>query len=164
MQICYGIITYLICFLCLRYLEIFFCTNLSLFPLAYNRPSARYYSHLADVRGLGKSVENRVVVVPQAAKNWTLKDRGKNGIWDQNDQILEELVPKKIVLVLVDEEKYPKKIVFNPQKVKKGGQNSGTDVSPDIEGVPSPGERDTFQLIIWDIVAICLFTCYTSMA
>ena len=43
----------------------------------------------------------------------------QNGIWDQKDPVLEGLVPKKIILVLVDEEKYPQKIVFNTQKVKK---------------------------------------------
>ena len=64
--------------------------------------------------------------VPQAAENWILKDRGKNGIWDQKYLILDGLVPKKILLVLVDEKKYPKKIVFNTQKVKKGGQNGST--------------------------------------
>ena len=39
----------------------------------------------------------------------------------------------------MDEKKYPKKIEFNPQNVKKGGQNGGTSISPNIEGVPSPG-------------------------
>ena len=58
--------------------------------------------------------------VPRAAENWTLKDRGKNGIWGQKYLILEGLVPKKIVSVLVGEKKHLKKIVFNPQKVKKG--------------------------------------------
>ena len=80
--------------------------------------------------------------VPLAAENWTQKDRGKNRIWGQKDRILWELVvliPQKIVLVLVDEKKYPKKIEFNPQNVKKGGQNGGTSISPNIEGVPSPG-------------------------
>ena len=28
--------------------------------------------------------------VPLAPKNWTLKDRGKNGIWGQKDRILQE--------------------------------------------------------------------------
>ena len=49
------------------------------------------------------------------------------------------LIPQKIVLVMVDEKKYPKKIEFNPQNVKKGGQNGGTSISPNIEGVPSLG-------------------------
>ena len=31
--------------------------------------------------------------VPRAAENWTLKDRGKNGIWGQKDVIQEGLVP-----------------------------------------------------------------------
>ena len=71
--------------------------------------------------------------VPLAAENWTQKDRGKNEIWGLKDRILWELVvliPQKIVLVLVDEKKYPKKIVLDPAKVKKGGQNRGTYVSP----------------------------------
>ena len=42
-------------------------------------------------------------------------------------------------MVSVDEKKYPQKIEFNPQNVKKGGQNGGTSISPNIEGVPSPG-------------------------
>ena len=39
----------------------------------------------------------------------------------------------------MNEKMYPKKIVFNPQNVKKGGQNGGTSISPNIEGVPSTG-------------------------
>ena len=53
----------------------------------------------------------------------------------KKDLILGGLVPKKIVLVLVDDKKYPKKIVLNPRKVKKGGQNGGTSISPNMEGV-----------------------------
>ena len=71
--------------------------------------------------------------VPLAAENWTQKDRGKNRIWGQKDRILWELVvliPQKIVLVLVDEKKYPKKIEFNPQNVKKGGQNRSHPYHP----------------------------------
>ena len=56
------------------------------------------------------------------------------------------LIPQKIVLVLVDEKKYPKKIEFNPQNVKKGGQNGGTSISPNIEGVPSPGAEPPPQV------------------
>ena len=54
--------------------------------------------------------------------SWTLKDRGKNGIWGQKDLALEELIPKRSFLVLADQKKYPKKIVLNPQKVKKGAE------------------------------------------
>ena len=56
----------------------------------------------------------------------------ENGIWDQKDRILYELVvliSQKIVLVLVDEKKYPKKAKFNPQNGKKGVQNGGTSIS-----------------------------------
>ena len=55
---------------------------------------------------------------PWAAENWSLKDQGKNGIWGQKDVILQGLLTKKIVLVLVDE--YPKKILFNLRRSKKG--------------------------------------------
>ena len=36
-------------------------------------------------------------------------------------------------------EKVPQKIVFKPKNVKKQGQNGGTSIWPNIEGVPSPG-------------------------
>ena len=39
---------------------------------------------------------------------------------------------QKIVFVLVDEKNHPKKIEFGTQRVKKGGQNRGTYVSPII--------------------------------
>ena len=52
------------------------------------------------------------------------------------------LIPQKIVLVLVDEKKYPKKIVLDPAKVKKGDQNRGTYVSPITSGVPPRGGYD----------------------
>ena len=39
---------------------------------------------------------------------------------------------QKIVFVLVDEKKHPKKIEFGTQRIKKGGQNRGTYVSPII--------------------------------
>ena len=32
-----------------------------------------------------------------------------------------------------------RQIVYHPQIVKNGGQNGGTSISPNIEGVPSPG-------------------------
>ena len=43
--------------------------------------------------------------------------------------------------VLVAEKKYPKK--FNPQNVKKGDQNGGAPISPNIEGVPPPPHTHT---------------------
>ena len=45
-----------------------------------------------------------------------------------------EFGTKKIVLVLVDETKYPNMIVLNHQKVKKKGFKT-----PNIEWVPCPG-------------------------
>ena len=41
--------------------------------------------------------------------------------------------------MLVDEKKYPQKIVFNLQNVKKGGENDGTYISPNIGGSTLPG-------------------------
>ena len=71
--------------------------------------------------------------VPLAAENWTQKDRGKKL----------NLGPKRSIFVKIGSfctpkdsfavggwEKYPKKIVLDPAKVKKGGQNRGTYVSP----------------------------------
>ena len=60
--------------------------------------------------------------------------------------------PQKIVLVLVNERRYPKKIVFKPQNVRKEGQNSGTSISPNIEGAPSPGPSLSWaSMICWEI-------------
>ena len=52
--------------------------------------------------------------------------------WGQKDRILRGFVPKRSFYVLVDEKKHPKKIEFGSQRVKKGGQNRGTYVSPII--------------------------------
>ena len=68
----------------------------------------------------------------------------QNGIWDQKDPVLKGFLPKKVVLVLVDEEKYPRKIVFNTQKVKKVGQNGSTYVSPTYGTT-----YQTYQLIVF---------------
>ena len=68
--------------------------------------------------------------VPRATKNWTQKDRGKNGILGPKRSHFARICTQKIVFVLVDEKKHPKKIVLDPAKVKKGGQNRGTYVSP----------------------------------
>ena len=53
----------------------------------------------------------------------------------------------------MDEKKYPKKIEFNPQNVKKEGQNGGTSISPNIEGVPSPGSAHRARLQVTTIPA-----------
>ena len=60
--------------------------------------------------------------------HWNSDPKRSRQKWNlgQKDQILEGLVPQKIVLVLVDDKKYPQKIVFNLQKVKKGDQKGGT--------------------------------------
>ena len=68
--------------------------------------------------------------VPRATENWTQKDRGKNGILGPKRSNFARICTQKIVFVLVDEKKHPKKIVLDPAKVKKGGQNRGTYVSP----------------------------------
>ena len=85
--------------------------------------------------------------MPRAAENLTLKDGGKMEFWAKRSNSGRGGT-KKIVLVLMDETKYTPKIMFNPQKVKKGGQNGDTYVSPNIEGEPSPGYRDILG-IIW---------------
>ena len=68
--------------------------------------------------------------VPRATENWTQKDQGKNGILGPKRSNFARICTQKIVFVLVDEKKHPKKIVLDPAKVKKGGQNRGTYVSP----------------------------------
>ena len=68
--------------------------------------------------------------VPRATENWTQKDRGKNGILGPKRSNFARICTQKIVFVLMDEKKHPKKIVLDPAKVKKGGQNRGTYVSP----------------------------------
>ena len=55
--------------------------------------------------------------------------------------------------MLVDEKKYPQKIVFNLQNVKKGGENGGTSISPNIGGVPSSG------ILFYKISQIYFFAC-----
>ena len=74
--------------------------------------------------------------VPWATENWTQKDRGENGILGPKRSNFVRICTQKIVFVLVDEKKHPKKIEFGTQRVKKGGQNRGTYVSPIIYGVP----------------------------
>ena len=63
-----------------------------------------------------------------ATGHWKLETKRSRQKWNlgQKDLILGGLVPQKIILVLVDEKKYTKKIVFNSLKVKKGGQNGST--------------------------------------
>ena len=70
--------------------------------------------------------------VPRATENWNQKDRGKNGILGPKRSNFARICTQKIVFVLVDEKKHPKKIEFGTQRVKKGGQNRGTYVSPII--------------------------------
>ena len=69
----------------------------------------------------------------RSKEKWNLGPKRLNSV-----RICSFITPK-IVLVLVDEKKYPQKIKFNPQNVKKGGQNGGTSISPNIEGVPHQG-------------------------
>ena len=56
--------------------------------------------------------------VPRATENWTQKDRGKNGILGPKRSNFARICTQKIVFVLVDEKKHPKKIVLDPAKVK----------------------------------------------
>ena len=57
--------------------------------------------------------------VPRATENWTQKDRGKNGILGPKRSNFARICTQKIVFVLVDEKKHPKKIEFGTQRVKK---------------------------------------------
>ena len=70
--------------------------------------------------------------VPSATENWTQKDRGENSILGPKRLNFVRICTQKIVFVLVDEKKHLKKIEFGNQRVKKGGQNRGTYVSPII--------------------------------
>ena len=70
--------------------------------------------------------------VPWATENLTQKDRGENGILGPKRSNFVRICTQKIVFVLVDEKKHPQKIEFGTQRVKKGGQNQGTYVSPII--------------------------------
>ena len=67
-----------------------------------------------------------------AAGHWKLdpKRSWENGILGPKRSNFARICTQKIVFVLVDEKKHPKKIVLDPAKVKKGGQNRGTYVSP----------------------------------
>ena len=76
--------------------------------------------------------------VPRATENWNQKDRGKNGILGPKRSNFARICTQKIVFVLVDEKKHPKKIEFGTQGVKKGGQNRGTYVSPSYREYPPP--------------------------
>ena len=43
-------------------------------------------------------------------------------------------------LMILETWRYPKMIMFHPQDFKKGVKmHGGTSISPNIEGVPSPG-------------------------
>ena len=70
--------------------------------------------------------------VPWATENWTQIDRGENGILGPKRSNFVRICTQKIVFVLVDEKKHPKKIEFGTQRIKKWGQNRGTYVSPII--------------------------------
>ena len=96
-------------------------------------PSASHPSLYSFIHSDRKLVENLCQWWGCAAGRWKLDPQRLRGKWN--------LGPKRSnsVLVLVDDKKYPKKIKFNPQNVKKGGQNCGTSILPNIDGVPSLG-------------------------
>ena len=60
--------------------------------------------------------------VPLATENWIQKGRGKNGILGPKRSNFARICTQKIVFVLVDEKKHPKKIEFGIQSrgSKKG--------------------------------------------
>ena len=80
--------------------------------------------------------------------------------WDQKDPVLKGLVPKKVVLVLVDEEKYPKRIVFNTQKVKKSGSKRHHTCITNIVHVPP--KRGNMEPLIKHINS-SYFGCFFCM-
>ena len=71
------------------------------------------------------------------ARGWKLDPKKR----DQKDLFLERLVSQKMVCCWWMRKSPLKKFVFNLQRVKKGGKNGGTYVSPNIEGVPSPSPK-----------------------
>ena len=73
-----------------------------------------------------------------AAENWAQKDQGKNGLGGPKDWLV-VLVPQKIILVLVDEKKYPQKIVFIPKNIKKGVKTAAHPYYPKQRKYPPWG-------------------------
>ena len=69
-----------------------------------------------------------------AVGHWKLDPKRSRGKWYFGAKKIDfvRICTQKIVFVLVDEKKHPKKIEFGTQRVKKGGQNRGTYVSPII--------------------------------
>ena len=86
--------------------------------------------------------------VPWATENWTPKDRGENGVLGPKRSNFVRICTQKIVFVLVDEKKHPKKIEFGTQRVKKGGQNRGMWLEVSMSDPSSQ---------IWDDKAGCQF-------
>ena len=76
--------------------------------------------------------------VPRATENWTQKDRGKNGILGPKRSNFARICTQKIVFVLVDEKKHPKKIVLDPAKVKKGVKTAAHMYHPSHREYPPP--------------------------
>ena len=87
--------------------------------------------------------------VPLAAEIWTINDRGKmefgakkSNSWRNGTQ--------KDGFSMVDSKKYPKKIMFNPQKVKKGSkwrhiyitQHRGSTFPRACYGMPTESPMD----------------------
>ena len=76
--------------------------------------------------------------VPRATENWTQKDRGKNGIWDQKDLILKGLVPKKIIWCWWITKSTPQKDLIQSSEGQKRGSKRRHICITNIKGVPAP--------------------------
>ena len=103
--------------------------------------------------GWGYSVQKLIGVCRWPLKTGPKKTEGKWNVGPKRSnsvRISSFKVPKRSFLCWCMRKKYPKKIEFNPQNVKKGGQNGGTAISPNIEGVAPLPPPTNFMT-----VAIC---------
>ena len=76
--------------------------------------------------------------VAWATENWTQKDRGENGILGPKRSNFVRICTQKIVFVLVDEKKHPKKIEFGTQRLKKGVKTAAHMYHPSYREYPPP--------------------------
>ena len=74
--------------------------------------------------------------VPRATENWTQKDRGKNGILGPKGSNFARICTQKIVFVLVDEKKHPKKSCSILPKWKMGVKTAAHMYQPSHREYP----------------------------
>ena len=101
--------------------------------------------------------------VSWATENWTQKDRGENGILGPKRSNFVRICTQKIVFVLVDEKKHPKKIEFGTQRLKKGVKTAAHMYHPSYREYPPPPPPPTprgmsrvegYGGYIWDRVRV----------